>query len=180
MSSVVWSLTIPGMYDRFSQVVIVTKDAQRRGGEQQTASFNWCEPDPTHSKNAQDFTMTKEENIAAESANAANDTVRTRTHGFQRLAAGAAVEEKAPAGALHFDINSAPTLIGAVIPFHQIIVSLNPRMRHRKLGSAAGAQQRARENAIDAQCSEARPDLARLAFALLDQWKVSPAGMLCC
>lgn len=68
--------------------------------------------------------MGKEEHIAA-CVNAADDTVRTRAHGIERLAAGAAVAEKTLAGALHFDIDSAFTLVGAVVPFHQIVVSLD-------------------------------------------------------
>lgn len=101
--------------------------------------------------------MTEEEYIAPVCANAADDTVRTRAYGIECLTAGAAVAEKTPARTPHFDIDSAPTLVGAVIPFHQIIVSLYPRVRHRKLGSAAGALQRARENVIDAQVVRRAP-----------------------
>ena len=122
--------------------------------------------------------MGKEEHIAAACANAADDTVRTRAHGVERLTAGAAVAEKTPAGALLFDIDGASTLVGAVIPFHQIVVRLHPRARQRNLGSAAGALQRTREDAIEAQCGEARPDIACLVFAPLAKRNVRAAGVL--
>ena len=50
--------------------------------------------------------MAEEEHIAAACAKAANDTVGTRAHGIERLAAEAAVAQKPPAGALHFDDDS--------------------------------------------------------------------------
>jgi hypothetical protein len=110
----------------------------------------------------------------------ANDRVRARAHGLERFAPRAAVAEKTPAGALLFDIDSASALVGAIVPFHEIIVSLDQGARHCELGSAAGAQQRTRKHEIEALCDEVRPDRARLAFALLVQRKIGAAGMLCC
>ena len=80
--------------------------------------------------------MGEEQNIAAACANSADDTVRTRADGIERLAAGAAVAEQTPAGTFHLDIDRAPTFVRAVIPFHQIFVYLDPGVRHRKLRSA--------------------------------------------
>src|SRR4029078_10311065 len=68
----------------------------------------------------------------------------------------------------------------AVIPFHQIVVQLYGGVWHRKLGGPAGAPQRTREYPGHAQSSEVRSQLARLAFALLDQGEISAAGMLSC
>ena len=122
--------------------------------------------------------MGEEEHIAAACASAADDTVRTRADGIERLAAGAAVAEKAPAGALHLDIDSASTFVRAVIPFHQIVVNLYAGVRHRKLGGATRTPQRTRDNMIEAQWDESCPELARLAFALIAEWKIGTTGML--
>ena len=64
------------------------------------------------------------------------------------------------------------------MPLHQSIVCLDQGARHRELGGAAGAPARTGENAIEAQCAEARPELTRLAFPLHVQRKIGAAGML--
>jgi hypothetical protein len=68
------------------------------------------------------------------------------------------------AALVHLDLDSRRALVGAVVPFHELIVRLDASLRHRQLDCAAGALQRALENAIDAQRGKARSERRRLAF----------------
>jgi len=93
--------------DGLGEIVIVPKYAQGHGAEQQATSFPRFQSDPTRGQNAKDFPVCNDERIVAACAHAADDTVRTRAHGIERLAARAAVTEKTPARALNLDIDSA-------------------------------------------------------------------------
>ena len=64
------------MDDRLGEVVIVPKNAQGRSGEQQAPCFYWRQPDPTHGKYAQNFSMGNEDHITAACADAADDLVQ--------------------------------------------------------------------------------------------------------
>jgi hypothetical protein len=60
--------------------------------------------------------MAEEEHRAAVCAHAVNDMVDARGHGIECLAARAAVSEKAPARALHLNVDSPSALVGRRSP----------------------------------------------------------------
>lgn len=71
---------VPQPDSRLGEVVLVSKDAETGGAQQKVAPPGGFEAEPTRSEHAQDVPARKHQNVTADGAHSADDTVGSRAY----------------------------------------------------------------------------------------------------
>src|SRR5262245_51010985 len=120
----------------------------------------------------------EEQHVALLGAHPADHAVGARPDLRRRLAAGTAVAEELPVGALGVDLGRGPALVVAIVPLDEVAVELG---RVREAGELAGARralERARPYPGEAEPAQPLAEALRVALAALGERKVRAAGVL--
>ncbi len=121
--------------------------------------------------------VAEQQSVAAGRPQAGDHAVGAGTDVGDRLAPRAAVAEEVPARPLRADLGGPPALVRAVVPLGQVGDDLGDRREAGQLAGAAGARERADQDAREGQPPEPIAEVGRVPLAPLGQGQVGPAGV---
>jgi hypothetical protein len=116
--------------------------------------------------------------IARDRSYPAYDSVCAGTDFFRSFAAGAAVTEKVPVGALRSNLCSAPPFVLAIVPFDKVRIHFGHRAKTRELTRPPGALQRTGVHLCQSDPLETFPQSPGSTFPALRKGNISETGML--
>ena len=124
--------------------------------------------------------MREEQSVAVERADLVEHAVRSLTDLVDRLPLGDSVAPERPAWALLADLGGRASLVGAVVPLHQLVTRLRPVAEAGEAAALERACERARQDDCERAVPKRDADRLGLATALLGQRDVGapcvPAG----
>ncbi len=122
----------------------------------QAAGFQSGQCNPARNEDAQYVPVREDERIALQRTNPSNNTIRAHTHFHQSFPTRATVIEQTPAGVLGPNVLRSPTLVCAIVPFHQIGIGLHALTETCQISSPPCPLQRTGEYFGKAQAAQAR------------------------
>ena len=154
------------------------EDAERCGTEGQMLSFDDCQSDPSRRKSRAKLAVRKKPDIAGCPAQTGYKTVRAIGYVGGCFTVRTPIAPHIPARSLLVNVHGAPAFVIAVVPFHQIRLTVPLGPKSRQFTRLSRPQQWAGQDSRELHRPQARRQCARLVFPVRRQCDVGESGML--
>src|SRR5262245_39797424 len=163
---------VPQPDRRLRAIVLVAEHREARRPEHEQAGAGGLEPEPARGERAQEVSAREEQHVAVDRAKPRDHAVGARADLGRGFAAGAAVAEEPPVGALCVDLGAGATLVAAVVPLDEVAIDLGRRPEARERAGARGALQGAGEDLAEGEALQAAADPPRVLLPALSQRQI--------
>ena len=158
--------------------MVVTNDAQGGRVQKEITARRGFQTEPASAEHVKKMSAGKEQHIAVDGADPADDSIDASSHISDRLAAGTTVAEQLPFGPLLANLIGRFSFVGAVVPFDEIMIHRRDTCESGQFARPRGPLQRTRQDADEGQAFEPVTEPTGVALTALGQGKIRQAGVL--